>query len=268
VLQQLKQLGYDGVEVPVFDTDRKKWETWASRLSNLGLSCTAVTFCAAEDNPVSPDAATRKKAIQRLKEITFCSQALGASLLSGPIHSALNVFTGKPATKEEWNWAIEGLREVSDHAAGCGITLGIEYLNRFENYLLSSTDETLRFVEELNHPHCKIMFDTFHANIEEKNIAEAFRKCASETIHIQISENDRSTPGKGHISWTAFFDALQETGYSGALSIEAFGRRQSDLAAATKIWRPMFESEEQLAADGLAFLRKELSKRQSALVNS
>jgi D-psicose/D-tagatose/L-ribulose 3-epimerase len=114
---------------------------------------------------------------------------------------------------------------VAVHAASCGITLGIEYLNRFENYLISSIDETIRFVEEINHPHCKIMFDTFHANIEEKNIADAFRKCASDTIHIQISENDRSTPGKGHIPWTTIFDALQDTGYNGALSIEAFGRR-------------------------------------------
>jgi D-psicose/D-tagatose/L-ribulose 3-epimerase len=126
----------------------------------------------------------------------------------------------------------------------------------------------MRFVKEVDHPSCKIMFDTFHANIEEKNIAQAFRSCASETVHIQVSENDRSTPGMGHINWTAFFDALQETGYAGALSIEAFGRRNPDLAAATKIWRPMFESEERLAADGLAFLRKELSKRQAASINS
>jgi D-psicose/D-tagatose/L-ribulose 3-epimerase len=268
IIENLKQIGYDGVEVPVFDTDLNKWKTWALRLKELGLSCTAVTFCGAEDNPVHPDANIREQAIQRLKDITTCSQALGASILSGPIHSALNVFTGQPATSQEWNWAVEGIREVSEHAANCGITLGIEYLNRFENYLLSSVEETIRFVNEVDHPHCKVMFDTFHANIEEKNIAEAFRKCAADTIHIQISENDRSTPGKGHINWTAIFDAIQDTGYKGALSIEAFGRRQPDLAAATKIWRSMFESENQLATDGLAFLKQETTKRQEKAVVS
>ena len=261
VLEELKQTGFDGVEVPVFGTDLGKWERWSRRLDDLGLARTAVTFCGADDNPISPSAAGRQRAVDRLKRLVDSSHALGATILSGPIHSALNVFTGQPATAEEWRSAVEGTRQVAQHAAPAGVTLGIEYLNRFENYLLSSTDETLRFVRDVGHPHCRVMFDTFHANIEEKNITDAFRQCAAEVVHIQVSENDRSTPGRGHIPWTAFFDAIRETGYSGSLSIEAFGRRQPDLAASVKIWRRMFESESQLARDGLAFLRQEVAAR-------
>jgi D-psicose/D-tagatose/L-ribulose 3-epimerase len=261
VVESLKQTGFDGVEVPVFGTDLAKWESWGRRLDDLGLSRTAVTFCGADDNPISPSPAVRQRAVGRLKRLVDGSHALGATILSGPVHSALNVFTGQPATSEEWRWAVDGIREVAEHAATAGVTLGIEYLNRFENYLLTSTDETLRFVRDVGHPGCRVMFDTFHANIEEKNIADAYRQCAPEVVHIQVSENDRSTPGRGHVPWAAFFDVLRETGYAGSLSIEAFGRRQPDLAAATKIWRRMFESEAQLARDGLAFLRREIDRR-------
>ncbi|HEX8530552.1 MAG TPA: sugar phosphate isomerase/epimerase family protein [Cytophagales bacterium] len=261
VVEELKQTGFDGVEVPVFGTDLAKWERWGRRLDDLGLARTAVTFCGADDNPIGPSRAVRQRAVDRLKRLADGSHALGATILSGPIHSALNVFTGSPATAQEWDWAVEGVRQVAQHAAGGGVTLGIEYLNRFENYLLTSTEETLRFVRDVGHPGCRVMFDTFHANIEEKNIADAFRRCAAEVVHIQVSENDRSTPGRGHIPWTAFFDALRETGYAGSLSIEAFGRRQPDLAAATKIWRRMFESEAQLSRDGLAFLRRETRRK-------
>ncbi len=261
ILENLKAMGFDGMEVPMFSTDQSKWKKWSHHFDQLGLYRIAVTYCDAAYNPISPDAQTRRKAIDRLKQLTECSQLLGADILAGPIHSALNVFTGKGPTQEEWNWSVEAIRQVTAYAKSGGITLGIEYLNRFENYLVSCTDDVLRFVRDVNHPNCRIMFDTFHANIEEKNIADAFRKCAAEVAYVQISENDRSTPGKGHVEWTSFFDALKDTDYQGCLSIEAFGRRQPDLAAATKIWRAMFESEDQLARDGLAFLQKEVSKR-------
>ncbi|MEZ4904995.1 MAG: sugar phosphate isomerase/epimerase [Spirosomataceae bacterium] len=130
--------------------------------------------------------------------------------------------------------------------------LGLEYLNRFELYLTSCGDELTRFVDEVNHPNCKIMFDTFHANIEEKNIGDSIRKMGDRIAFIQLSENDRSTPGKGNVDWTGTFQAIKDIGYDGWLSIEAF----SPKLPAAHIWRKMFDSEEQLMRDGLDFIRK------------
>jgi D-psicose/D-tagatose/L-ribulose 3-epimerase len=150
---------------------------------------------------------------------------------------------------------------VADHAAKVGVRLGVEYLNRFECYFLNSAADTVRFVRDVAHPNCRMMYDTFHANIEEKNVREAIRSCADLTIHVHISENDRSTPGSGDIRWDETFDALKEVGYDGWLMIEAFGLALPELAAATKIWRRMFDNEEQLARDGLNFMKRELRKR-------
>ena len=141
------------------------------------------------------------------------------------------------------------------------MTLVLEYLNRFECYLLNCVADTARFVREVNHPNLRMMYDTFHANIEEKNIRDAIRICAAETVHVHISENDRGTPGAGHVQWAETFDALKEVGYDGWLMIEAFGLALPRLAAATKIWRRMFKDEMQLSRDGLHFMKTEWAKR-------
>src|SRR5436190_1635970 len=108
-------------------------------------------------------------------------------------------------------------------------------------------------LKDVYHANFRMMYDTFHANIEEKDITEALSGCAEVLIHVHVSENDRSTPGKGAVNWKETFAALKTIPYKGSLTIEAFGPALPELAAATKIWRRMFEDEEQLAKDGLVF---------------
>jgi D-psicose/D-tagatose/L-ribulose 3-epimerase len=252
VLDQIKEIGFDGVEVPIFNTNPNDWKVWTKKLDELELGRVAVTICGAEFNQISPDAQIRKKTLERNKQAVECAAVLGAEILTGPYHSALSVFTGKAATKEEWQWAVENIHALSEYAQQFNITLGLEYLNRFESYLISCADELLNFVEAVNHSNCRLMLDTFHANIEEKNIGEAIKKCAKYLIHIQISENDRSTVGKGNVAWQDIFSALKSINYEGWLSVEAF----SPKLAVANIWRQMFGSEEQLMKDSLHFIKK------------
>ena len=98
------------------------------------------------------------------------------------------------------------------------------------------------------------MYDTFHANIEERDIAAAVRTLAPVLAHIHISENHRGTPGEGLVRWTETFAALKANGYDGWLTIEAFGPSLPDLPAMC-IWRELFDSEMGLARRGLAFMR-------------
>jgi D-psicose/D-tagatose/L-ribulose 3-epimerase len=260
-LEMLKKQGYDGVELPIFDFDTKKYAAWSKRLDDLGLQRTAVTVRGADDNPISPEAKSRAAGVANSKRTLDCCQAAGVKILCGPYHSALGVFTGKGPTADEWKWGVESMRQVAEHAATCGVTLGVEYLNRFECYFLNCVADTVRFVKEVNHPNCRMMYDTFHAHIEEKNVPQAIRDAAAYTCHVHISENDRSTPGAGNIRWQENFDALKATGYDGWFMVEAFGLALPELVAATKIWRRMYPSEEQLARDALAFMKLQWSKR-------
>jgi D-psicose/D-tagatose/L-ribulose 3-epimerase len=248
-------MGFDSVEIPIMAPDVKKCAELGGRLESMGLKRTAVTVLTSETNLIGPDKKQRQGGVAHLKAVAECCQALGSSLLVGPIYAALGVFTGKGPTNDEWHWAAEGLREAAEGARKCGVTLVAEYLNRFEIYLLNSCADAARMVKDVNHPNLRMMYDTFHANIEEKNITGALSGCADVMIHVHISENDRSTPGKGGVNWNETFAALKKIQYKGSLTIEAFGLALPELAAATKIWRRMFEDEEQLAEQGLAFMK-------------
>ena len=262
VLENLKKMGYDGVEIPVFNLDLD-YAAWGKRLDDLGLERTAVTVRNLEDNPISSDAAVRAKGIELSQRTLDCCAAVGAQTLVGPYHSALGHFSGAGPTADEWKLGVESMRPVAEHAGKVGVMLGVEALNRFECYLLNTHADSAKFVREVNHPNCRMMYDTFHSNIEEKCINSALKACSDVLCHVHISENDRSAPGTGNIRWADNFDSLREIGYDGWLVIEAFGLALPELAAATKIWRRMFETEEKLASDGLAFMKAEVAKRWS-----
>jgi D-psicose/D-tagatose/L-ribulose 3-epimerase len=253
VIEELKEMGYDGVEVPLFNLDVAKWAKLGEKLKELELGCTAVTVRNEEDNPISPDAAVREKGLELNKQTLDCCQALGAENLVGPYHSAIGIFSGEGPTADEWKWGVDVMRKTAEYAGTTGTTLGVECLNRFETYLLNTHSDSAKFVREVDHPNCKMMYDTFHSNIEEQDIAQAIRDCSDVLTHVHISENDRSTPGAGHVHWDTNFDALKE----------AFGLALPEIAAATKIWRRMYETEIKLAEDSLKFMKAEVAKRWS-----
>jgi D-psicose/D-tagatose/L-ribulose 3-epimerase len=258
VLESLKQIGYDGVEVPIFDLDAAEWGRWARRLDDLGLERTANTVIAPEHNPVSPDRRVQEAAYRHMQAVVDCCAAVGSSVLCGPHQVALGVFTGAGPTESEWRRSVDHLHRVAQYAEQAGVVLAEEVVNRFELYHLNTLDQAIRFVDEVRHPCCRIHLDTFHAHIEEKDPADAIRRAGNRIAHVHISENDRGVPGTGTVAWDATFDALREIGYDGWFTVEAFGNFLPNLAAATRIWRKLFDSEDQLAREALAFLRARL----------
>ena len=251
VLEEIKIIGYEGVEIPIFNTDPTHWISWRKKIDELELSAIAVTINGPEHNQISSDPSMRKKTLDRNKMALECAAILGSKLLTGPFHSALGVFSGTKASEEEKKWAAENLYSLTEYASTLDITLGLEYLNRFESYLVSCADELIDLINEINHPNCKMMFDSFHANIEEKNMATAIEKMGSRLVHVQLSENDRSTLGKGHINFPEIINALKKINYQGMISIEAFSTKLS----AANIWRKMFDSESALMRDSFNFLK-------------
>lgn len=261
VLERLSAMGFDGVELPIFKLDLD-YAALGKRLDDLGLARTAVTVRNVDDNPISPDAAVRAKGVELNKRTLDCCAAVGAEMLCGPYHSAIGHFTGTGRTEDEWNWGLDSMRQTAEHAGQVGVRLGVECLNRFECYFLNCHADSTAFVRQVDHPACGMMYDTFHANIEEKDISAAIRAGGDKLFHIHISENDRSTPGAGNIRWQENFDTISGIGYDGWLVIEAFGMALPELAAATRIWRKMYDDELTLAKDGLSFMKQSTAERQ------
>lgn len=257
ILDQLKEIGFDSVEVPIFNTsDLAPYERLGQRLKALDLGATAVTVMTPEANPISADPGIRAKAVEHLDRVMECGQAFGCEILCGPVHSAIGHFSGQGPTEDEFKFGVETLQKVGEKAQARETQIAIEYLNRFENYFLTTAEQASKFVRAVNHPSVRMMYDSFHAHIEEKDQTQAIASCAKETIHIHVSENDRGTPGTGQVDWDGFFDGLKQTGYDGYLTIEAFGLALPALAAATRVWRRLFPDELGLCREGLAFMKQ------------
>lgn len=248
-------MGYDGVELPIFDMDVAQFARLGKKLDEIGLERTAVTICTETENPISSDSAIRNAGLSRLKNAIDCCQVAGVKLLCGPMHSALGFFTGQGRTVNEVARAKEILVKAADYAQQAEVVLALEAVNRFECYFYNSVPDLAAFCREVKHPNLKTMYDTFHANIEEKKPADAIQFAKDQIVHVHISENDRSTPGKGQVNWRETFWALRQIDYHGWMTVEAFGLALPELAAATKIWRRMFLNEMQLATNALKFMK-------------
>ena len=260
LLEKCMNIGYDAVELPAFDTDLKVAETWGKRLDALGLERSGGCAFGPDHNMIDSNPQVRRRGIDAGKATIDFTATAGAKILIGHIPSALGVFSGQGPTEQEWQWAVEAMQELSEYAEQLDVTLGLEAVNRFECYLFNCMADTHRFVHDVGHPRCQLMYDTFHANIEEKDVAAAIRSVKGHLVHVHISECDRSTPGQGGVRWKETFDALREIGYDGYLVCEAFGAALLKLAAATKIWRNMFDNADQLAQDAHDFMRKQIAE--------
>tara|TARA_R110002020_G_scaffold109430_4_gene253051 strand:+ start:299 stop:1144 length:846 start_codon:yes stop_codon:yes gene_type:complete len=261
LLADLKACGYDGVEIPIFEGEIGHFKELASLLDDLGLERTAVTAMGDPAMNLIGDAAARAKGVDYMRATLDKAHALGAGLICGPMHSTLGHFSGVGPTEKEFARSVDSQRLIGEHAAGLGITVALEALNRFECYLVNTMDGLAAHLAQVGHPNIRAMYDTFHANIEETDPIGALTRNAGTLAHIHISENDRGVPGRGNIPWAETYAAIRDIGYDGWLTIESFGRGLPDLAAATKVWRDFAESPEAVYREGYDHIRTSLGVR-------
>lgn len=260
VLRALKATGFDGVEVPVFDVSDEGHYRWlAGVLDDIGLERTVVALIPDEaHNPLAADAAARARAVDHLKRVIDCTAVLGGTVMAGPWFQPLGVFSGDRPQEAELDRCAEVHRAVLPLMRAAGITPGLEPLNRFEAYLLNTCDQAIAYAERVGEGGIGILYDTFHANIEEKDPIAALHAlhASGNLAHVHISENDRGTPGRGHAQIAGTIRALKALGYDGWLTIEAFGRGVPELAAATRVWRDFFASPEEVFTEGYSYIRQ------------
>ena len=256
LLEKVKAWGFDGAELPMFGFDENQYRAIRKTMDAIGLECTAVTIVPPEANPIDPDPTVRAAGLTHLNKAVDTCHILNSKIMCGPYVSPVGKLVGRGRTQDEWKWAVDCFRQLAPHAQQAGVTLGLEALNRFETYFVNCMADLARLVDEVNHPNFRMMYDTFHANIEEKSPAVAIAQGGKRIIHVHISENDRSTPGEGGVRWSENFNAIKAQGYDAWMVIEAFGLALPELAAATCIWRKMFPSEEHVATQGLQFIRR------------
>ena len=258
LLPRIKAHGFDGVEVPLFDPAAFEAAAIRAGLADSGLECTVCSIIPEGRSLISEDRDVRRRTQQHLRDAIEATAEVGARLIDGPLYSPVGHLTGRRRTADEWRWAVEGYQSVTGTLEACGVTLAIEPLNRFETYFLNTAADAAALCDAVGHARVGAALDTFHANIEEKDIAGACRRLGPQLKHVQISENDRGTPGSGHIDWGGLLQALREVQYDGWLTIESFGPSLGAFSAAVAIWRDIEPTPDSIAFDGIAFLREAL----------
>ncbi|XOV94569.1 MAG: sugar phosphate isomerase/epimerase family protein [Bacteroidota bacterium] len=259
ILDRLKAIGYDGAEFFVGDADEKAFKKIGKHANAIGLETTTVFVLSGEENPIDPDPKIRQKALDRIKWTIDRSNLLHSKVICGPFHSAFATFRQHAPEEQEYQWSAEILHQAGEYASQFGITLTPEALNRFECYLCNTTEQLAHLVKLTDHPNVLAMYDTHHANIEEKDIVKSIKTIATYLKHFHISENDRGTPGEGHVHWDDTFSTLAEIGYDGWLTIEGFTRNDVDFANSINVWRE-YAKPWDMAEKGLEFIKMMLSK--------
>jgi len=254
VLPALAAMGYDGVEVPVFDPTGVDRAGVRDALRALGLAATVSTSMPAGASLTRAE--ERARGLAHLRAVSEVAVAIGADLVCGPLASPVGFHIGRPPTMEELALAAEGLQEVASLAAERGVRLAFEPLNRFETYLVTTAAQGVALASEVDRPGFGLLLDTFHMHIEEKDSASAIRAAGRHLIHVHLSENDRGVPGSGQVDWAGVWAALRELGYDGWIVAETFDARIPELAAATAIWRSIGPEPLTYARETLAFARR------------
>lgn len=257
LVPKVADTGFDQIEFPLegigdFDYDRARALT-----EEYGLDVSCCVAMGPDRDLVHPDPAIQANGMEYLRQAIEVTQRVGGTNLVGPIYSAVG--RKWKATPEERardvDTLVPYLKELAAYAAERGVVLGIEPLNRFETSFINTHEQVIEVVDRVDHPNCGVMLDTFHMNIEEKELGEAINKTGKRLVHVHACENDRGAPGSGNVSWNKVAAALRAINYDGPLVIESFTADVESIAEAAAIWRKLAPSQDQLAADGLVFLQ-------------
>jgi D-psicose/D-tagatose/L-ribulose 3-epimerase len=251
-----KEHGFDGMEVPLFRVAGFPSGEIRRAAEQNAMECTICSVLPGELSIICEDPGVRLKTRQHLMDCVRATADAGAGIIAGPLYSPVGYLPGRRRTTDEWKRAVDCYQALCPVLAECCVQMAVEPLNRFETYFLNTVADAVSLCADTNHPNVGILFDTFHANIEEKSIGAACLAAGVHLKHVHTCENDRGTPGTGHIEWQELFRALGELHYDGWLTIESFGFALGGLSAAASIWRDLAPTPESIAFDGVEFLKQ------------
>jgi D-psicose/D-tagatose/L-ribulose 3-epimerase len=255
ILRRVNEWGFDAFEIPVYDPAAIDPRAMRRELDAHGLAGTVCAILPPGLSPIDADAAVRAKTLEHLAHCVEFTAEMGADLVSGPVYAPVGYLPGRRRTADEWNWAVECFQKLEPVLAAHRVTLALEPLNRFEGFFLNTAADAAALCDAIGHRWIGVLLDTFHANIEEKNIAESCRMLGPRLRHLHACENDRGIPGTGHVDFPGIVDALREIGYDGYLTIESFGFNLPEMSASAAIWRDLAPSPEDIAREGASYLR-------------
>jgi D-psicose/D-tagatose/L-ribulose 3-epimerase len=258
LVKKVREMGFDIIEICIEDPATIDVSRINDVLKENDLKATICGAFGPDRDASSDDRNIRVNAVKYLEACIDAARGVGSPVVAGPMYSAVGKtrLLSPDERAKQWSLAVETLKPVADYAGQRGVQLAIEPLNRFETDFINTVEQGLDLVGRVGASNVGLLVDTFHMNIEEKDIPAAIRKAGSKVFHFHSCENDRGTPGTGHVEWKEVASALREINYQGPVVIEAFTTEITEIARAVSLWRSLAPSQDSLAQEGLRFLQK------------
>jgi D-psicose/D-tagatose/L-ribulose 3-epimerase len=258
LIGKAKELGFDVIDINVSHPERFPATAVKDEIRKVGIEVVTTIGLPADSNPISPEAAVRRHAVETLKLMVDINNEIGSKILAGVLYAAWGYLSGRCRTDEEWAWSVAAMREVCRYAASrSDLVLAIEPVNRFESHFINVAEDAVRYCREVGAGNLKVHLDSFHMIREEASYREAVETCGRDYLgYVHVCENNRGIPGTGLVPWEEFFTALRDAGYTGPLSIESFDPNFEELNRLCAIWRTFADSGEELAVQGLRNLKR------------
>ncbi len=243
---RLAALGYDGIELAVREPAALDVSAIQRILASQHLRVSAIgTGQAYVDEHLSftdPDAAVRERARGRIESHIALGREFNALVILGLIRGKVGAVGGTPSCDQANDWLVDALKHVARAAGTHGVRLALEPINRYETDLVNTVADALSLIDAVNADNLGILFDTFHANIEEASIEASLRACGARLFHVHVADSNRWYPGAGHTDFARILATLREMKYAGWVSAEILSK--PDLARAMektsrtmKLWR-------------------------------
>jgi D-psicose/D-tagatose/L-ribulose 3-epimerase len=253
----VRSLGFDWIEAPLEGLDDLDYQRGAEIIKAHGLGVSCCVAMGPDRDLIHPDPAIRASGMAYVRGAIEATAALGGTNLVGPLYSTVGRTWQMTADERarDTDLLVENLSQLAAYAHDHGVRLGVEPLNRFETSFINLASQVVEVVDRVASPACGIMLDTFHMNIEEKSLGDAIRAAGPRLIHLHACENDRGAPGSGNVTWDQVKQGLQDIGYDGPVVIESFTAKVKSIARAAAIWRALAPTQDDLARDGVRFLK-------------
>jgi D-psicose/D-tagatose/L-ribulose 3-epimerase len=256
LLPAMKELGLNGIEIPMFDPERLPIDNIRRAFEKNDLDCTVCAILPPGINPISPEKEIRRISIEHLKRCIDAAAAMGAKLLGGPLFAPIGYLPEHRPTGDEWAWAIEVFQALSSVLEATNMQLSIEPVNRAETFFLRTAEAAAQLCESVGDSHIGVTIDTFHANIEERSVPDAIRSLGRHLRHIHASENDRGPLGRGHVPFDEIVSTLREVDYQGYVMIEGFGYTADEPDSPGYLWAHRDVSPEKLVLESYQYLTR------------
>jgi D-psicose/D-tagatose/L-ribulose 3-epimerase len=263
VLPRVAELGLDGCEVPLLaeQIDGVDARSLRRRLDSLGLFCVAGSGIPERLSTTCDDPAVRRQGEAFLRRCVDVSVEMGAAFLTGALYAPFGMRSAAGGrTTEQRKRSVESLHALCEYARSAGVTIGLEPLNRYEHFFINTAAEAVDLVREVGAENLKVHLDTYHMGIEEKSFHRAVLAARGMLGHVHAAENDRGTPGTGHLDWDGLFLGLSEIGYTGRMVVETFFETVPDIADFSRVWRPLAPDPDTFCRESVAFLKQKAAR--------